>query len=54
MKIREEAEVVQGEVEAIEIDKIVKKKVKQANILLKTKDMEAVYFLGTRMTKMIQ
>jgi RuvB-like protein 2 len=46
VRIREEAEIIEGEVVEIEIDKSVSSGAKTGKITLKTTEMETVYDLG--------
>lgn len=46
MRIREEAEIIEGEVLEIEIDKSTTSGAKTGKITLKTTEMEAMYDLG--------
>jgi RuvB-like protein 2 len=54
VRIREEAEIIEGEVLEIEIDKSVQSGAKSGKITLKTTDMEAIYDLGQKMIESIQ
>ena len=49
MRIREEAEIIEGEVVEIEIDKAVASGAKTGKITLKTTEMETIYDLGAKM-----
>ena len=53
MRIREEAEIIEGEVVEIEIDKSVSSGAKTGKITLKTTEMETVYDLGQKMIEAI-
>ena len=46
VRIREEAEIIEGEVVEIEIDKSVQSGAKTGKITLKTTEMETIYDLG--------
>ena len=52
--IREEAEIIEGEVVEIEIDKSVQSGAKTGKITLKTTEMETIYDLGAKMIESIQ
>lgn len=54
VRIREEAEIIEGEVVEIEIDKSVSSGSKTGKITLKTTEMETVYDLGHKMIEAIQ
>ncbi|EGR27030.1 hypothetical protein IMG5_202680 [Ichthyophthirius multifiliis] len=54
VRIKEEAEIVEGEVVEIEIEKSVNSGVKTGKITLKTTEMETVYDLGNKMIEAIQ
>ena len=54
MRIREEAEIIEGEVVEIEIDKSVQSSNKTGKITLKTTEMETIYDLGHKMIESIQ
>ena len=54
VRIKEEAEIVEGEVVEIEIEKSVTSGVKTGKITLKTTEMETVYDLGNKMIEAIQ
>merc|ERR1739848_195312 len=49
VRIREEAEIIEGEVCEIEIDKAVASGTKTGKITLKTTEMETIYDLGAKM-----
>jgi RuvB-like protein 2 len=53
VRIREEAEIIEGEVVEIEIDKSVSSGSKTGKITLKTTEMETVYDLGHKMIEAI-
>ncbi len=53
VRIREEAEIIEGEVVEIEIDKSVSSGGKTGKITLKTTEMETVYDLGQKMIEAI-
>lgn len=53
VRIREEAEIIEGEVVEIEIDKSVSSGAKTGKITLKTTEMETIYDLGTKMIEAI-
>lgn len=53
VRIREEAEIIEGEVVEIEIDKSVSSGSKSGKITLKTTEMETVYDLGHKMIEAI-
>jgi RuvB-like protein 2 len=53
VRIREEAEIIEGEVVDIEIDKSVSSGAKTGKITLKTTEMETVYDLGAKMIEAI-
>lgn len=53
VRIREEAEIIEGEVVEIEIDKSVSSGSKTGKITLKTTEMETVYDLGNKMIEAI-
>ena len=53
VRIREEAEIIEGEVVEIEIDKSVQSGAKTGKITLKTTEMETVYDLGQKMIESI-
>jgi RuvB-like protein 2 len=53
VRIREEAEIIEGEVVDIEIDKSVSSGSKTGKITLKTTEMETVYDLGHKMIEAI-
>ena len=53
VRIREEAEIIEGEVVEIEIDKSVSSGNKSGKITLKTTEMETVYDLGHKMIESI-
>ena len=54
VRIREEAEIIEGEVVEIEIDKSVQSSNKTGKITLKTTEMETIYDLGHKMIESIQ
>lgn len=54
VRIREEAEIIEGEVVEIEIDKSVQSGAKTGKITLKTTEMETIYDLGHKMIESIQ
>merc|ERR1711970_1641147 len=54
VRIREEAEIVEGEVVEIEIDKSAQSGAKTGKITLKTTEMETVFDLGVKMIESIQ
>merc|ERR1712159_658772 len=54
VRIREEAEIIEGEVVEIEIDKSVQSGAKTGKITLKTTEMETIYDLGQKMIESIQ
>jgi RuvB-like protein 2 len=54
VRIKEEAEIIEGEVVEIEIDKSVTSGQKTGKITLKTTEMETVYDLGAKMIDAIQ
>ena len=54
VRIREEAEIIEGEVVEIEIDKSVQSGAKTGKITLKTTEMETIYDLGAKMIESIQ
>jgi len=54
VRIREEAEIIEGEVVEIEIDKSVSSGAKTGKITLKTTEMETIYDLGAKMIESIQ
>ncbi len=54
VRIREETEIIEGEVVEIEIEKTEGLGAKGGKIVLKTTDMETVYDLGTKMIEAIQ
>ncbi|KAK1071097.1 RuvB-like protein 2, partial [Friedmanniomyces endolithicus] len=49
VRIREESEVIEGEVVEIQIDRSVTGSNKSGKLTLKTTDMETLYDMGTRM-----
>jgi RuvB-like protein 2 len=53
VRIREEAEIIEGEVVEIEIDKSVSSGAKTGKITLKTTEMETIYDLGAKMIEAI-
>jgi len=53
VRIREEAEIIEGEVVEIEIDKSVQSGAKTGKITLKTTEMETIYDLGHKMIESI-
>ena len=53
VRIREEAEIIEGEVVEIEIDKSVQSGAKTGKITLKTTEMETIYDLGQKMIEAI-
>jgi len=53
VRIREEAEIIEGEVVEIEIDKSVSSGAKTGKVTLKTTEMETVYDLGQKMIEAI-
>jgi len=53
VRIREEAEIIEGEVVEIEIDKSVSSGAKTGKITLKTTEMETIYDLGQKMIEAI-
>jgi RuvB-like protein 2 len=53
VRIREEAEIIEGEVVEIELDKSVSSGAKTGKITLKTTEMETIYDLGTKMIESI-
>jgi len=53
VRIREEAEIIEGEVVEIEIDKSVQSGAKTGKITLKTTVMETIYDLGQKMIESI-
>lgn len=53
VRIREEAEIIEGEVVEIEIDKSVSSGAKTGKISLKTTEMETIYDLGAKMIESI-
>ena len=53
VRIREEAEIIEGEVCEIEIDKAVASGAKTGKITLKTTEMETIYDLGAKMIEAI-
>ena len=53
VRIREEAEIIEGEVVEIEIDKSVQSGAKTGKITLKTTEMETIYDLGQKMIESI-
>ena len=53
VRIREEAEIIEGEVVEIEIDKSVQSGDKTGKITLKTTEMETIYDLGQKMIESI-
>jgi RuvB-like protein 2 len=53
VRIREEAEIIEGEVVEIEIDKSVSSGAKTGKITLKTTEMETIYDLGAKMIESI-
>ena len=53
VRIREEAEIIEGEVVEIEIDKSVQSSNKTGKITLKTTEMETIYDLGHKMIESI-
>ena len=53
MRIREEAEIIEGEVVDIEIDKAVASGAKTGKVTLKTTEMETIYDLGAKMIEAI-
>merc|ERR1719166_804728 len=53
VRIREEAEIIEGEVVEIEIDKAVASGAKTGKITLKTTEMETIYDLGAKMIEAI-
>ena len=54
MRIREEAEIIEGEVVELEVDKSVNSGAKTGKITLKTTEMETIYDLGAKMIESIQ
>lgn len=54
MRIREESEIVEGEVVEIEIDKSATSGAKTGKITLKTTEMETIFDLGVKMIESIQ
>merc|ERR1712153_45770 len=54
VRIREEAEIIEGEVVEIEIDKSVQSGAKTGKVTLKTTEMETIYDLGQKMIESIQ
>lgn len=54
VRIREETEIIEGEVVEIEIEKSVSSGAKFGKITLKTTEMETVYDLGSKMIESIQ
>ena len=54
MRIREESEIVEGEVVEIEIDKSATSGAKTGKIPLKTTEMETIFDLGVKMIESIQ
>lgn len=53
VRIREEAEIIEGEVVEIELDKSVSSGAKSGKITLKTTEMETIYDLGIKMIESI-
>ena len=53
VRIREEAEIIEGEVVEIEIDKSVSSGAKTCKVTLKTTEMETIYDLGAKMIEAI-
>ena len=53
VRIREEAEIIEGEVVEIEIDKSVSSGAKTGKVTLKTTEMETIYDLGAKMIEAI-
>jgi RuvB-like protein 2 len=53
VRIREEAEIIEGEVVEIEIDKSVSSGAKTGKVTLKTTEMETIYDLGAKMIESI-
>jgi len=53
VRIREEAEIIEGEVVEIEIDKSVSSGAKTGKVTLKTTEMETIYDLGSKMIEAI-
>merc|ERR1712086_891751 len=53
VRIREEAEIIEGEVVEIEIDKSVQSGAKTGKVTLKTTEMETIYDLGQKMIEAI-
>lgn len=53
VRIREEAEIIEGEVVEIEVDKSVSSGAKTGKITLKTTEMETIYDLGAKMIESI-
>ena len=49
VRIKEETEVIEGEVVEIQIDRSVTSGTKQGKLTMKTQDMETMYDLGTKM-----
>merc|ERR1711990_1327645 len=54
VRIREETEIIEGEVVEVEIDKSVQSSNKTGKITLKTTEMETIYDLGHKMIESIQ
>jgi RuvB-like protein 2 len=54
VRIKEEAEIVEGEVVEVEIEKSTTSGVKTGKITLKTTEMETIYDLGNKMIEAIQ
>mgnify|MGYP001758451771 FL=1 len=54
VQIKEEAEIVEGEVVEIQIDRSLTGATKTGKIVLKTTDMETVYELGNKMIDALQ
>jgi len=54
VRIREEAEIIEGEVVELEVDKSVSSGAKTGKITLKTTEMETIYDLGAKMIESIQ
>ena len=53
VRIREEAEIIEGEVVEIEVDKSISSGAKTGKITLKTTEMETIYDLGAKMIESI-
>ena len=54
VRIKEEAEIIEGEVAEIEIERSVTSGAKAGKLILKTTDMETVYDLGAKMIEQLQ